>query len=208
MPHILAIPLWGQGPRPWLLRPHSCSLCLHPPAPGAGKKEGHSEVVLKVEEVGKPNHQEEQLLCAWSTPSPGVYFWVLELKGYPIPSSALLPPVGLQPEATQLLGAFPFPKKWSSAAWLAVSRSADKETCPWRDPPDRLLGCRAAGLLLTSRLQYCDAGLAACVLATGAGAGLLVCWALPRSCPLPSPAHTSLLGRSVHLHRQDLSFQF
>lgn len=65
-----------------------------------------------------------------STPSPGGCIWVLELKGSPIPSSALLPPMGLQPEATQLLGAFPFPKKWSSAAWVAVRRSADKETCP------------------------------------------------------------------------------
>lgn len=40
---------------------------------------------------------------------------------------ALLLPAGLQLEAAQRLGAFPVPRNWSSATWVAVSRSADKD---------------------------------------------------------------------------------
>lgn len=122
-----------------------------------------------------------------STPSPGGCIWVLELKGSPIPSSALLPPMGLQPEAAQLLGAFPFPKKWSSAAWVAVRRSADKETCPWRDPPARLPGCQAA------RLPGCCSPAVCSIVMLG---WLPVCWPLGqgRGCWCAGPSRGAALS--------------
>lgn len=59
---------------------------------------------------------------------------------------ALLLPVGLQLEAAQLLGAFPFPRSRSSATWVAVSRSADK------DLPLEETACQATARLLPAVL--------------------------------------------------------
>lgn len=120
----------------------------------------------------------------------------LARAGSPIPVPARRPPVGLHHEAAQLLGAFPFPSSRASAAWVAVSRSTDKGTCPWSKLPARPL--------FTSCLRYCAAGLAAIVMATAWG-GAPSAWPLCPLSLLPSPL---LPGLSTYLHRQDLSFQF
>ena len=59
---------------------------------------------------------------------------------------SLLPPVGLQLEAAQLLGAFSFPKNQPSTTWVAVSRSADK------DLPQEETACQATAHLLPAVL--------------------------------------------------------
>lgn len=170
MPEVQSEPLPCPGCSPCrvkagalaVLCPHTQDLghtacCCCPPAQGAGGREGHSEVVLKVEEVEEPNRQEEdeqlvgahRVLCLLAAQlqgpaAPGS--WGQE--GSPIPRPTPLPPLGLQLEAAQPLGAFPFPRNWSSAAWVALSRSADRETCPWRKQLSPRSGIVILGWLL------------------------------------------------------------
>lgn len=119
------------------------------PAGGRGR-EGRSEEVLKVEEVEKPAGKEEQehllgahraprLLAGWpqhraapGAPSPG-------------PQRSLPGVSSSTPPRRQEL--FHPPGNQSSASGLAVSRSADKATCPWRKLPPAGLPGRSFGCL-------------------------------------------------------------
>lgn len=105
------------------------------------------------------------------------------------------------------------PGNQPSASGVAVSRSADKETCPWR----KLLptGLPGAVWLLASCLWGCDTGPTAIVRAAG---GVPRCCPLPCRCPsapCPLPAAPPAPPQPVLAHLAsgplapaDLSFQF
>ena len=142
-PCLLAVLPVGLRPQPLatlntLNRDWTSSLLLWPASPRGNGREGHLEVV----EEPDSQEEEEQLLGAHRV------FHLLEAwpqdpaapghpgrAGCPSPRPRCCSPRVSSSRPPGRAELFHPPRNQSSATGVAVSRSADKATCPWRKPP-------------------------------------------------------------------------